>query len=362
MRNKILAIVRDTIPYVKELRTTAGLVTACILWQQLDYWFAMPDHTDGFYKFLEPSSHSNYKIGDSWIEELAFSKDEFRAAFDKIGIRYQSKTAYMREPDPFSSKFFCSYHDKIKGLTFYFRNHDLVDSTLDDIFVVNRQSQSTVNRQSQSTEIGKPNSRRSTIPIPIIDTETTAEITTETSSSEMTPPSKPPRKLIHHPDLFARCWKGYESRLEEAAKDFEAAAVYLIADQIDYQKFVQPHKSNRINSPLGFLLMHFRGQLPGGYMPWEGYSIDWREQVAARVKAHSANIPSFSYVAEDTDVLDERYQAALGSFSFMPDSDEAKLKAGIEKSVEAGEDCRMATIRIVEGFKKLAANLTANLT
>ncbi len=39
MKNKILTLFRNNIPYIKELRMLSGSVTASILMQQLDYWF-----------------------------------------------------------------------------------------------------------------------------------------------------------------------------------------------------------------------------------------------------------------------------------------------------------------------------------
>ena len=39
MKNKILTLFRNNIPYIKELRILSGSVTASILMQQLDYWF-----------------------------------------------------------------------------------------------------------------------------------------------------------------------------------------------------------------------------------------------------------------------------------------------------------------------------------
>ena len=136
MKNKLLYITRNVVPYIKELRTIAGSVTATILWQQLDYWFA--NKPDGFYKFLEPCQNSAYRDGDSWTEELAFSKAEFRTAFKSIGIAYKSKGQFDKAKNKFINTqnkevFFCSYHDKIKGITMYFRNHEYADKKLDEL-------------------------------------------------------------------------------------------------------------------------------------------------------------------------------------------------------------------------------------
>jgi len=153
--------VRRVIPYIKELRPIAGSVTATILWQQLNYWFAL--YPKGFYKFLEPCKHAAYKEGDSWTEELGFSKAEFRHAFKLIGIAYKSKREYNRAANPFFSdgkeSFFCSYHDKIKGITWYFRNHEYVNKIMDRLII---QDDNSVNQESESTEIKKVDLRKST--------------------------------------------------------------------------------------------------------------------------------------------------------------------------------------------------------
>lgn len=134
MKNRILHLTRNTIPYVKELHAIAGGVLGCLVMQQLDYWFE--NHPEGFYKFLLPSEHPAYKDGDSWTEELGMSVDEFRTAFDKIGHRYKSKSEFEKAEDKFQGKFYCSYVDRRSNLTYYFRNDEAVDSALDELLRV----------------------------------------------------------------------------------------------------------------------------------------------------------------------------------------------------------------------------------
>lgn len=183
MKNRILSLTRGSIPYVKEIRPLAHSMVGCVLMQQLDYWFV--DRPNGFYKFMAPCDHALYKPGDSWTEELGVSLDEYRTAFDKIGTRWPSKTAFEAAADKFKGKFYCSYHDKRAQLTFYFRNHEVLDRALDELlllpntieklektgpkavsipifdvdghprFTVDGHSQSTVNGQSRSTVNGQ---------------------------------------------------------------------------------------------------------------------------------------------------------------------------------------------------------------
>jgi hypothetical protein len=131
MKNRILSITRNSIPYVKELRALTGSVVGAIVMQQLDYWFAR--YPEGFYKFVEPCKHEKYKEGDSWSEELGVSDKEFRTAFEKIGTRYKSKGMFDQAPDPFQGKFYCCYHDNRRGLTFFFRNHTVTDAALNEL-------------------------------------------------------------------------------------------------------------------------------------------------------------------------------------------------------------------------------------
>lgn len=138
LKNKLLTVTRGIIPYVKELRPKVKSVTSCILMQQLDYWFAK--YPNGFPKCLEPSKEdSGDKQPASWVEELGFSAEEFKTAFANIGVSYKSKTEFQQAVNKFhhkeinEEKFYCSYFDRQLRLTFYFRNHKLVDQFLDSL-------------------------------------------------------------------------------------------------------------------------------------------------------------------------------------------------------------------------------------
>ena len=80
---KLLANDKNTITYRKELNSITGGVTATILLQQLIYWFDKND-SKPFYKFIEPCSNEKYTDGDSWTEELGFTKREFTGAYKKL--------------------------------------------------------------------------------------------------------------------------------------------------------------------------------------------------------------------------------------------------------------------------------------
>ena len=124
--------------------------------------------------------------------------DEFRTAFDSIGVRYSSKSAYnnaarkfLQSPSDWTEQYYCSYNDKRSGLTYYFRNHSIVDSALDSLVNIksktdkkSAKSQSTVNRECPSTEIGNAHLQKLGMPISSIYKET--EINSENTNSENT--------------------------------------------------------------------------------------------------------------------------------------------------------------------------------
>lgn len=127
MRASLLTAFSESIPYIPELKKLTGSVTTAILMARLEYWF--DQYPDGFQQYLEPlqPDHPDYAPGISWVEELGFSKDEFRTAFDKIGVRHSSsKTQYdeaKSNGSEFGDKFYCSYYDRRSGMTSYYRNH-----------------------------------------------------------------------------------------------------------------------------------------------------------------------------------------------------------------------------------------------
>lgn len=77
---------RKAIAYRPEFAKMTGSVLGAILLQQVLYRF---DHNEceKFYKFAQPCKHKLYKEGDSWIEELAFSRTELATALKKIGTK-----------------------------------------------------------------------------------------------------------------------------------------------------------------------------------------------------------------------------------------------------------------------------------
>ena len=72
------------IPYRPQFRKITDSVTAAILLQQMFYrWFH--NKKQPFYKYKEVCTADDYREGDSWCEELGFSRAEFDTALTKIG-------------------------------------------------------------------------------------------------------------------------------------------------------------------------------------------------------------------------------------------------------------------------------------
>ena len=80
---KLISKDNEIIPYRKELNAITGGVTATILLQQIIYWYSNNGNKP-FYKFIEPCQHEKYTAGDSWCEELGFSRKELLTAMKKL--------------------------------------------------------------------------------------------------------------------------------------------------------------------------------------------------------------------------------------------------------------------------------------
>lgn len=80
---QVLADDQKIITYRKEFNQHTGSVTATILLQQLIYHSAKNKYAP-FYKFIEPCKSELYRVGDSWTEELGFTKNEFNTAYKKL--------------------------------------------------------------------------------------------------------------------------------------------------------------------------------------------------------------------------------------------------------------------------------------
>jgi hypothetical protein len=91
---QLLGDEKAAITYRPKLSRVLGSVTATILLQQMNYWWGL-NQCKPFYKFRSPCGHGAYKEGDSWVEELGFSGDEFDTAIRRIGTRIKPRDSKL---------------------------------------------------------------------------------------------------------------------------------------------------------------------------------------------------------------------------------------------------------------------------
>ena len=154
---KIFANDKRLILYRPEWRAFTGSVLSTILLQQILYWWDKMGRKP-FYKFKEPCGNKLYTEGDSWIEELGFSRTEFDTALKKIGVKVSAKNP----PNP-KSNHLVEYWTDINRVTYYTINAETLEKVLTDLYV-NQESYFMqggnpalhVNQESCFTQRGNP--------------------------------------------------------------------------------------------------------------------------------------------------------------------------------------------------------------
>jgi hypothetical protein len=138
------------IKYYPELKKAFCSPFSALIFERLEYWSQRSDTQKGFWKFFEPCSHPLYQEGDSWQEEIGITRKVWAKAFAIIGTHYKTKTAFLKEKDPFKGKLYASYYDRRERRTYYLRNHSFIQTFLENI-------------PNKLREIGKIISRKKTI-------------------------------------------------------------------------------------------------------------------------------------------------------------------------------------------------------
>jgi hypothetical protein len=144
------------IKFYPSLQSVTGSNIASLILGKMEFFFSNPKFKGGFYKFSESCDHPLYRKGDSWSEELGVSRKVFNRAFDLIGVRYNSKSAYLNAEDKFQGKPYASYHDRATNCTHYVRNHEFVAQFLEKANVFQK-------RASSPSEQKKKNERTSPV-------------------------------------------------------------------------------------------------------------------------------------------------------------------------------------------------------
>lgn len=143
------------IKYSPVLSHNLGSDRSAIILDRLEYWFSK---YSSFYKFIEPCSHPCYREGDSLQEELSISRKVFNKAFDLIGVRYKSKTAFMEEKDPFKGKLYAMYMDRQTHKTYFVRNNKFASSILGKLFSPLKKTPDSQKNKGCSRNLQKGNS------------------------------------------------------------------------------------------------------------------------------------------------------------------------------------------------------------
>jgi hypothetical protein len=111
----------QSIVYWPLLQRVAGSVTAAILLQQIFHWHEVAGGQP-FYKFRDECDHELYRPGDSWMEELAFSRTEFETARNKIATKVKRGTSKTQARE----NSLVIYWTDSERLTWYDVNHELL--------------------------------------------------------------------------------------------------------------------------------------------------------------------------------------------------------------------------------------------
>ena len=93
---KIIAEDKDLIVYRPSWNKFTSSVAATIWLSQVVYWWHKNDRKP-FYKFNAPCDHENYREGDSWAEELGFSRADFDSA--RANIAEKTKGGDIKSGD-----------------------------------------------------------------------------------------------------------------------------------------------------------------------------------------------------------------------------------------------------------------------
>jgi len=255
---------RYSIPYRIEYIQIAGSPIGALLFQQLEYWSAR--YKSGFYKFLGIPKifHSHYRAKDSWTEELGISEKVFRKTFDKIGIRYASKSDYSATENPFirdGQEFcFCSYYDKISHITYYRRNHAFANRLLAELGNESPQDTPEATNHDELPLSPLPNSPKDSSSL---YTDTTSENNNNTpaveipiieaveimQAAEPTTVKSPENNVLSANDVHFRCL----SRYEVPAAQKMLQVIDLTSQQAVLHVLQMTLKKSAIKNKLGYL-------------------------------------------------------------------------------------------------------------
>jgi len=141
MGNEFIDIIADDknlIVYRPKLKKICKSVNSIILLQQIMYWWKISKEKK-FYKFKDSCDHKLYREGDSWCEELGFTKAEFDNALKNIAYK-KGKISKVKEFKKQEEAFIVFYTDANR-LTWYDINKNLLNKSIKLIYKENKESE-----------------------------------------------------------------------------------------------------------------------------------------------------------------------------------------------------------------------------
>lgn len=247
----LLADDKKLIIYRAELNNITGSVTATILLQQMLYWYKTNNYKK-FYKFKDSCNHSQYKRGDSWLEELGFSRREFDTALKKL-----------------EDKGLVSHKTNSNRLTFYDIDIKKLDIELEKTYTDAKvQNALYLKAESAFTKSANP---------PLYISETTRDNNINVDSKESTTKSKINKQ--EYSKEFEILWNLYSKKSSNKKRSYEVYKKrWKSVKQELLKKAIESYKDN--TNPL--YLKDFDGFLNGiidSYIPQRAWIKDKRGSV-----------------------------------------------------------------------------------
>jgi len=141
MKNRGEAKRRKGIPLRPDWAQKLGGTLQALIFQQLEFKTgALPQSEFGFHKFITPPTNPNneyYRTGESWSEELSCSAHLFNQSFKDFGVSFSGMSEFNQKlnsgGDVFGGKMYLKIKDGNTNLTWFLRNHQVVEKWLVDM-------------------------------------------------------------------------------------------------------------------------------------------------------------------------------------------------------------------------------------
>lgn len=275
-----LAEDRKKITYRPSFAKITGSVLGAILLQQVLYW--TEEKGGQFYKFMQPCEHPKYKEGDSWSEELVFTRYELKAAFKAIGTKSTagvSKKELMsvKEPD-FDEKGVLKnatnlviYWTDSSRITWFWLNTELLGKAVSQHYLGKSTKQNYLEKSQDNI----------TYKMPDYNITSSSEITSKTTAESNTP--IPPAPI---PDIQKQADEVIAKVPPKNIND-EQASVLLLSSYLDATQSVDTdmlRNNDRKSEALrlidkGITGEHIaafvkRNKSENGY--WHGQNVAWK--------------------------------------------------------------------------------------